>query len=219
MPSPYKVLVADDPGIMRDGLCGLLATDPTVQIAGAVAGGAETLQLIEASVPDLLIIDIGLPGAPGIETLVEVKRRWPQVRVLVLTFRKEDICIEGALRAGADGYVLKNDNRGELYAALQALREGKPYLSPVVYERVVNGFVHPKDQPRSRRSAAQQLTPREREVIRLIAAGQRTREIAQQLSLSHKTVEKHRTNLMRKLGLKTATAVAAYAIANGYHSL
>ncbi len=148
---------------------------------------------------------------------MHVKRHWPQVRVLVLTFRKEDACIEAALRAGADGYLLKNDNRSELFAAIHDSGE-KPFLSAVIYERIVNGFVNPKGLPGGRRSQSQ-LTQREREVIKLIAAGQRTREIAQQLSLSHKTVEKHRTNLMRKLGLKTATAVAAYAIANGYHTL
>ncbi len=219
MPDPCKVLIADDPGIMRDGLCGLLESDGSVEVAGAVASGPQALSQIEESEPDLLIIEIGPSGSAGIETIVAVKRRWPEVRVLVLTFRKEDVCIEAALRAGADGYLLKNDNRAELFTALRALTDGKPYLSPIVYERVVNGFVHTKGQPGSRRSTSPQLTPREREVIRFIAAGQRTREIAQQLSLSHKTVEKHRTNLMRKLGLKTATAVAAYAIANGYHTL
>jgi len=212
-----KILIADDPGIMRDGLCGLLSADPGVQIAGVAAGGNEALRLIEHDVPDLLIIDIGPAATLGAETIAHVKRHWPQVRVLVLTFRKEDACIEAALRAGADGYLLKNDNRSELFAAIHHTGE-KPFLSAIVYERILNGFVNPKESATGRRSPSQ-LTQREREVIRLIASGQRTREIAQQLSLSHKTVEKHRTNLMRKLGLKTATAVAAYAIANGYHTL
>ena len=213
----YKILIADDPGIMRDGLCGLLSADPGVQIAGVAAGGNEALRLIEHEVPDLLIIDIGPAATLGAETIAHVKRHWPQVRVLVLTFRKEDACIEAALRAGADGYLLKNDNRSELFAAIHYTGE-KPFLSAVVYERILNGFVNPKESGGGRRSPSH-LTQREREVIRLIASGQRTREIAQHLSLSHKTVEKHRTNLMRKLGLKTATAVAAYAIANGYHTL
>ncbi|MGH8263117.1 MAG: response regulator [Steroidobacterales bacterium] len=212
-----KILIADDPGIMRDGLCGLLSADPDVLIAGVASGGNEALRLIEHDVPDLLIIDIGPAATLGAETIAHVKRHWPQVRVLVLTFRKEDACIEAALRAGANGYLLKNDNRSELFAAIHDAGD-KPFLSAVIYERIVNGFVNPKELPGGRR-ATSQLTQREREVIQLIAAGQRTREIALQLSLSHKTVEKHRTNLMRKLGLKTATAVAAYAIANGYHTL
>jgi DNA-binding NarL/FixJ family response regulator len=132
----------------------------------------------------------------------------------VLTFQRDDVAIESALRAGVDGYLLKSDRRAELLNAMHSVIERRRYISPSIFDRVVNGFVSQRAQARHAESDG--LSDREREVMRLIAQGLRTREIAVKLSVSHKTVEKHRTNLMRKLGLRTAAAVAAYAITNGY---
>lgn len=214
-----RILIADNHGIMRDGLCALLAGTAELEVIGVATTGKELLEAIDADRPDLLIVDFSSSPTIGTDSIASLKKKWPALRILVLTFHREDYLIEAALRAGADGYLLKNDCRAELYSAIAALSLGKSYLSPAIGERVASGHVNTQVSASGRRSAPRTLTNRELEVIKLIAEGQRTREIAQRLSLSHKTIEKHRTNLMRKLGLKTATAVAAFAIANGYHTL
>ncbi|HKU14395.1 MAG TPA: response regulator transcription factor [Steroidobacteraceae bacterium] len=127
----------------------------------------------------------------------------------------EDHLIEAAVRAGAEGYVLKTDSRDDLFDAVRSVAAGKRFTSPSVRGYLIRGSVLERDAPRAPAPRAIELTQREREVISLIAAGRRTREIAQALSLSHKTIEKHRATLMRKLGLRNASAVAAYAIAHG----
>ena len=143
--------------------------------------------------------------------------------MLVLTFHTDDQHIHAALSAGADGYVLKDDSRLEMLTAVRAVLNGKSFLSPAICDRVVNGYLGGGSGSASVRPTGTQssigadvLSAREREVIKLIAEGYRTREIATFLSLSHKTVEKHRSNLMRKLSLRSAAAVTAYAIANGF---
>ncbi|TLY88803.1 MAG: response regulator transcription factor, partial [Gammaproteobacteria bacterium] len=145
-----------------------------------------------------------------------LKHRWPEVRVLVLTVRRDEMFIETALRAGADGYVLKSDSRAELFNAVHRVASGKGYISPSALDRMVTAYAKTSDRLPGRPRPAGALTSREQEVITLIAKGYRTREMAQLMSLSHKTVEKHRTNLMRKLGLRSAAAVAAYAITHGF---
>jgi DNA-binding NarL/FixJ family response regulator len=212
-----QILIVDEEGIMRDGLCALLMSDSTLEIVGAASSGREAVQAAAGVRPDVIVIDFSMAMKTGPETIANLKRRWPDARVLVLTFRHEDHFIDAVLRAGADGYVLKNDSRTELFAAIRSVAGGKSHFSPSIHDRVVSGYVESADSTQRRKGAAAgMLTTREREVITLIAKGHRTREIAQFLSLSHKTVEKHRSNLMRKLGLRTATAVAAYAISHGY---
>ena len=213
-----RIVIADNQGILRDGLCALLAAVNGLEIAGTASSGADAEQVIDAVKPDLLIVDPSCSATFDTEMITGLKKRRPDLRILVLTFRKDDQQVEAALRAGADGYLLKNDGRVELYSAIDMVNYGQRYLSPAIRERVAGGFVNPQASANARGTRARALTHRELEVIKLIAEGQRTRDIARQLSLSHKTIEKHRTNLMRKLGLRTATAVAAYAIANGYHN-
>jgi len=217
MPRNSRILIADNHGIMRDGLCALLAGLDGVEIVGTAANGADTLRAVDETTPDMLIVDFSCCATTGTDLIGQIKKRRPELRILVLTFHKEDYLIEAALRAGADGYVLKNEDRAQLFCAINMLSEGKRYLSVAISERVTSGHVNAQGPGAGRTRPARTLTPREIEVIKLIAAGQRTREIARQLSLSHKTIEKHRASLMRKLGLKTATAVAAFAITNGYH--
>ena len=217
MPRNSRILVADNPGILRDGLCALLAGASDLEVVGTTANGAETLRAVDDIRPDVLVVDLSCLATRGAEFIAELKKRRPELRILVLTFHKEDYLIEAALRAGADGYLLKNDDRAELFGAISALGQGRRFLSRAISERVTNGQVNAQGPGPGRQPPVRTLTSREIEVIKLIAAGQRTRDIARQLSLSHKTIEKHRTSLMRKLGLKTATAVAAFAISHGYH--
>jgi DNA-binding NarL/FixJ family response regulator len=215
-PGRIRILIVDEPGIIRDGLCALLAANEEFEVVATLAEAADVLTTIDSSHPDVLIVDLLPARDVGHEMITQAKARDAALHVLVLTFRKDDSVIDAALRAGADGYVLKNDSRHDLYMALRSIAAGRGYISPSICNRVVSGYVRARDPARSRAAQRGELSERERQIIRLIAAGRRTREMADLLSLSPKTVEKHRANLMRKLGLRNASAVAAYAIANGY---
>ena len=209
-----QILVIEEPGVMRDGLVALLESNPTLQVIAAVSGRRQALQALSSGQPHVVVMDFSIALKTGPETIAQLKRRWPGVRILVLTFRRDDQFLEAALRAGADGYVLKSDGRDDLFRGLQRIVAGKSYISPAAMEKMVSSYAEPSTRTRGRPSTL--LTNREQEVITLIARGYRTREMARMLSLSHKTVEKHRTNLMRKLGLRSAAAVAAYAITHGF---
>jgi DNA-binding NarL/FixJ family response regulator len=148
----------------------------------------------------------------------ELKRRFPRVKVVVLTLHRDDRHIRAALHAGAEAYVLKDDGRAELLAAIRNVADGKSYLSPTICGSVMSGYISAQPgsvPPQPSAPSWETLTDREREVLKLVAEGHKTREIATYLSLSVKTVEKHRSNLMRKLDLHSVSAVTAYAISNG----
>jgi len=214
MASKLQILVIDSDTLLRDGLCALLNLEEGFQAAGAISSFAPMARFAPTRPPDLVILDTGIPESGGVALITAVRERWPRARVLVLTFEGDDQGMEDAFRAGAEGYLLKSDKRRELTLALKTVMEGQRYVSPHMLDRVVHGYMRRHDRERQHQSDG--LSHRERDVIKLIAQGRRTREIAQELSLSHKTIEKYRSNLMRKLGLKTATAVAAYAISHGY---
>jgi DNA-binding NarL/FixJ family response regulator len=219
MSNSKKVLIADDHGIMRDGLRALLESEPDLEIVGTASNGYEAIRAAEKLRPDLIIMDVSMPLTDGPEAIAQIKRRQDDIRVLVLTFHTDDQHINAALRAGADGYVLKDDSRIELLTAIRAVLAGKSFLSPTICNRVVSGYLDASGRGTGARppaGSAETLTSREREVIKLIAEGLPTRQIAHFLSLSPKTVEKHRSNMMRKLKLRNAAAVTAYAITNGF---
>jgi len=209
-----QILVIDADNLLRDGVCALLNSEAAFQVIGAVGSTAAIVRTPLPAAPDVAIVDIAVPDATGIESIATLRNRWPHVRVLVLTFDGDGRLLEDALQAGADGYLLKSDTRHALDNALRSVYEGRRYVSPSVFDEVVHGYMR-KHTP-ARQHELDGLSERERDVMKRIARGQRTREIAHALSLSHKTVEKYRSNLMRKLGLRTATAVAAYAISHGY---
>lgn len=213
MGAKIQTLVIDTESLLRDGLCALLNQEEDLQVIGATQG--PTIARISLPLaPDLVIIETAIVEPNGVDAISAIHTRWPRARVLVLTFQKDDRALESALRAGIDGYLLKSDTRVELENALRSIRDSQRYVSPTIFDRVVHGYVRKHTLEKKHESDG--LSDREREVMRRIAKGYRTREIAQDLSLSHKTIEKYRSNLMRKLGLRTATAVAAYAIAHGY---
>ncbi len=192
---------------MRDGLCALLQSDDALEVVAATVTRREALETLTTAQPDVIVIDFAADLKAGPETIAQVKRRWPEVRVLILTVRRDETFIET---------VLKTDSRAELFNAVHRIASGKGYISPSALDRMVTAYAKTSDRLPGRPRAAGALTSREQEVITLIAKGYRTREMAQLMSLSHKTVEKHRTNLMRKLGLRSAAAVAAYAITHGF---
>ena len=208
------VLLVDEPGIPRDGLCALLESDSALEVIGVAAGRREAVRALRAAQPHVVVMDLSVDPLQGRETIVHIKRRWPRVGVLVLIQPGREH-IETALRAGADGYVLLDEECAELFNAVQRIASGRSYISPATLDRMVTSYRSVTDPVSRRFPAPEVLTGREREVIAMIAKGYRTREMAQLLCLSHKTVEKHRANLMRKLGLRSAAAAAAYAITHG----
>ena len=208
-----KILIIDADSLMRDGLSALLALRDDVEVIGAIDGITALTHAPPTTPPELVILDVGIPDYEGSKTIAALRERWPGARVMVLTFRRDDVSVRAALRAGVDAYLLKSDTRDDLVRALDSLQEGNRYVSPAVAERSL------QEAQVARAAQLDALSDRERLVMTRIAQGRRTREIATELSLSPKTIEKYRSNLMRKLGLKTAAAVAAYAIAHGYLEL
>jgi DNA-binding NarL/FixJ family response regulator len=209
-----RILIIDAQSLIRDGLAALLSSQADLQVIGAIGKGSAIGRVSLPAPPDLVILDIDLPDYRGAETIKTISVRWPKAKIMVLTFQHSEQAMDTALRAGVDAYLLKSDTRSELDDALHHLAQNKRFLTPSLTSRDTrtNGPKATMVRP----ELPDGLSSRERDVLRRIAQGQRTREIAHELSLSHKTIEKYRSNLMRKLGLKTATAVAAYAIANGY---
>ena len=210
-----RIVVADDHAIMRDGLAAILGSDGNVEIVATADDGKAAIEEVDRHLPDLVLMDLSMPRTDGAQAISVIKRKHPEVRVVVLTFHKDDSHIHAALTAGADAYVLKDDGRDELLAAVAHVRAGRHYLSPAICDRVVSGYVSSMTQPEPKVTSWSTLTRREREVLKLIAEGYKTPEIADYLSLSIKTDEKHRSSLMRKLDLHGVSGVTAYAIEYG----
>jgi two-component system response regulator NreC len=212
-----RVMAIDDRGFTRSSLRTLELAEREVEIIEAVRGGRDFLRTVRTLAPDVIVMDGDVAHTAELaDSIAELKRSSPPAVLLILTTRKDDASIDAALRAGANGYLLKEDARAELHNAVRNLLQGKMFLSPSICNRIIHAYL--EGRARRRAPAPDGLTSREREVLALIAAGYRNRDIAQQLSLSHKTIEKHRSSLMRKLNLRTVAAVAAYAVANGYVS-
>jgi len=212
---PFKVMIVDDHTIMRDGLQALLTSQSEYEVVGTISDGKEAIRSVANLAPDIVLMGLTMPQTGGIKAISHIKRQHPTIKIVALTFQKEDKYIYATLEAGADAYVLKDDSRAELFLALASVLGGKSYLSPSICDRVVAGYLSGADSA-LREPSWEVLTLREREIISLIAEGNRTKEIAANLSLSPKTVEKHRANLMKKLDLHSVSAVTVYAIQNGF---
>lgn len=211
----HNILIVDDHALMRNGLEAMLASEPDYEVVGVAADGMMAIRSVAELQPDIVLMDLTMPRTSGMDAIVQIKRQYPQTKIVALTFHKEEKYIHATLEAGADAYVLKDDSRTELFNALANVATGNNYLSPSIVDRVVAGYLSGGDTP-SAKPSWEVLTKREREVIKLIAEGKRTKEIAEYLSLSPKTIEKHRTNLMRKLDLHNVSEVTVYAIKNGF---
>src|SRR3989449_4242147 len=207
----YRVLIADDHAIMREGVRALLLSDGSIEVVAAVDNGRDAVRLAVALKPDLAVMELTMPQMDGLSAIRELVHRAVPTRVLVLTGHKTEEHVRASLRAGAWGYVVKDASAAELMLAIHSVAQGKKFVSPVVTERIVTGYLS-ADTGQAGGSPADVLTPREKEVLKLIAAGRRNREIAGCLSLSVKTVEQHRANVMKKLGLHNTAALTAFAI-------
>ena len=214
MKTPFRILLADDHTILRAGIRALLDMEPTFQVVGEVDNGKDAVYYAGQLKPDLIIIDLSMPKTNGTEAIQRIKSRYPETKILVLTVHKTEEYIHAALKAGASGYILKDDTSSELINAINNILQGKTHLSSSICGNVVLGYLA---QPNTEKisSSTDLLTMREREVMKLIAEGQRNKDVAEYLSISLKTVEKHRSNMMKKLDLHSTSNITSFAIKNG----
>jgi two-component system response regulator NreC len=214
MQKKIKIVLAEDHTILREGLRALLSSNPKFEIIGEVEDGREAVRYVEKLRPDLILMDLSMPRMSGMEAIREIKKRYPRSKVIALTVHKAEEYLHTTLQAGADGYVLKDATHNELVVAIKSVMKGEPYLSPGVSEKVIEGYLEGKGTLKPD-SPWESLSQREREVLKLIAEGYKNKEIAEDLCISLKTVEKHRANLMKKLDLHNAAALTVYAMGKG----
>lgn len=209
-----RIVIAEDHTILRDGLRALLSSRENIEVVGEAGDGREAVRIVSEHVPDLLLIDLSMPRLNGMEAIREIKSLYQDIKVIVLTVHKSDEYVLASLEAGADGYLLKDACQNELLLAIEYVLSGKKFLSPSISDKVVGVYLQNKkgDAPVS---GFDNLTAREREILKLIAEGYTNKRIADHLFISLKTVEKHRANLMQKLDLHNTAALTAYAIEKG----
>jgi DNA-binding NarL/FixJ family response regulator len=208
-----RIVLADDHPVVRHGVRSLLQAEPEFSVVGEASDGLETVQLVEKLQPEVLVVDLMIPRLNGLEVTRQIKQRMPQTRVVVLSMHANEPYVLEALKNGASGYVLKDTSGTDLVLAVKQVLSGQRYLSPPLSERAVEAYLQ-RSQDTSF-DPYDALTEREREVLHLAAEGLSNPDIAARLSISPRTVETHRANLMRKLGLKTQTDLIRYALKRG----
>jgi DNA-binding NarL/FixJ family response regulator len=209
-----RIVLVEDHAILREGLKALIEIEPDFEVVGEFGSVDQCLAGLDQLQPDLVLVDLELPQRSGIELLAHVKHLVPTARKLVLTAHSGEEHVRAALNAGADGYVLKDSDSAELMSAIRAVSAGQQFLCEVVANKILWGYLS-GGEPRRRAATAGSITGREREVLTRIARGQPNKFIARALGLSVKTIEKHRSNLMRKLNLHNAAAITLFAVRNG----
>lgn len=212
MKEKVTVLLVDDHEVVRLGLITLLEDVPWVEVAGEAGSAAEAVAEVSAHHPDAVVMDIRMPGESGIDACREIRRRWPETKVIILTSYADDELIFEALQAGASGYVLKQVGNRPLIDALNAVREGKALLDPSVTQRVIERVREHELQSQAR--AFKGLTPRELEVLAEVATGKSNKDIAESLMLAETTVRNHVSTILSKLGLTNRIEAATYAVRN-----
>lgn len=210
-----RVVVADDHEVVRKGLRSILEEQPGWEVTGEASDGREAVDKVKSLRPDVSVVDVGMPGLNGLEATRQMLRNDPQTRVLILTMHESDPLIREVLDAGARGYLLKSDASRDLVSAVDAIRKNKTYFTARVAQMVLDGYLDKKprtavetDVPTSR------LTPRQREIVQLLAEGKSSKEVAVALGLSVKTAETHRANIMRRLNCHSVSELVRYAIRN-----
>jgi len=208
---PYKVILADDHAIFRQGIREIINDLEGFQVIGEAGDGLQLLELLKKVRPDLVVLDISMPNLRGLEATEEIKKHYPQIKVLLLTMHKKKSFVHLGLQAGADGFLLKEDADSELFKALGTIKKGQVYLSPLLTNIIQDLAI---SEPKS-----EKLSKRERQVLKLLAEGKTPAEIAQALYISVPTVRTHRARILNKLSLKTQTDLVKYAIAHGLTSV
>jgi DNA-binding NarL/FixJ family response regulator len=194
----------------------ILEEIPGAEVIGEAKDGLELLKLLKESVPQLVVLDISMPNLRGLEAIREIKAKDPRIKVLMLTMHKDKAYLYQALSGGADGYLLKEDADAELYSAIEKIRQGKIYVSPLLSDTLAEGLVSRGLKDFKAFGEGDDLTAREKGILKLIAEGRSNKEIGDLLFISARTVERHRANIMDKLKLKNTAELVKYAIQNGY---
>lgn len=207
-----RVVIADDHVVLREGLRALLDNQPDVEVVAVADDGREAIREVTTHKPDVVIMDLAMPRMNGMSAIHELKRRGVDTKILVLTMHKSDEYIHAALQAGANGYLLKDTSYSEVLMAIRSVVVGRTFLAAAIAGAVVSAYLNPKRDVEPKRLGLNCLTSREQQVLKLISEGRRNREIAQFLSLSVKTVERHRANIMGKLNLHNTAALTAFAL-------
>jgi len=212
---PYSIVLADDHGLFRAGLKRILREVPWLEVVGEADDGLALLSLLKKREPHLVILDISMPHLRGIEAICEIRAGHPNVKILMLTMYKDMEFVSQAMGAGASGYLLKQDAETEIFAAIEAIRQGRTYVSRLLSSELAASWA---EVARGGRQTLfdEPLTPRERQVVKLIAEGKSNREVADVLSISVHTVERHRANVMQKLRLRKTADLVKYALQKGY---
>lgn len=210
-----RVLICDDHMMVRQGVRMVLQSEPDIELVGEAGRGDEAVQLASALRPDVVIMDISLPDISGIEATRQIKERVPACRVIGLTMHEEEPYVLELLRAGADGYIVKRSAAADLVGAIRAVMQGQAILDPAVTRAVVTGYVSRPAPQQVEPTEPCPLTPREREILILVAEGNTNAEIARKLYISEKTVQTHRSNMLDKLSIHDRTELVRYAIRQG----
>jgi two-component system response regulator NreC len=216
--SKMKVLIADDHAIVREGLRALLEVQPDIKVVGEATDGKEALTRVKEIQPDIVLMDITMPGINGLEATWLIKQQNPDVKILVLTVHEGDEYFFKMLDAGASGYFVKGGSSSELIAALRTVWHGDVFLYPTVVKKLLSEYLQRVGQGNDKKTH-DGLTRRERQILKIIADGNTNQEIADQLVLSPTTVQTHRAHIMTKLGLHSRTELVKYAIRRGYITL
>lgn len=210
-----RIVIAEDHRILRDGLRSILTTlSSDYEVVGEAEDGRSAVRIVIEKRPELILLDLSMPKLDGLSAIREIKKQSPETKVLALTVHKQEEYILEAFRSGADGYCLKDADQDELFTAIKCVLSGKPYFSPEVSEKVLEGYLEDRKTLKTK-SSWETLTHREREVLKMIGEGYMSKEIADELCISVKTVEKHRANIMEKLNLHNVSALTSYAIEQG----
>jgi DNA-binding NarL/FixJ family response regulator len=217
--TPYRIILADDHVMFRQGVRSIIQGANDLEVVGEAGDGFELLDLLKKTLPHMVILDISMPNLRGLEATRELKNVNPGVKVLILTMHKDREYLYHAFSAGAEGYLLKEDADTELFNAIDTLRQGGTYVSPLLSPQLKDLFMEKyRYSGEKAQVSGETLTFREREVLKLIAEGKSSREIAELLFISSRTVQHHRANIMRKLNIKRTADLVRYAIQKGYTS-
>jgi two-component system response regulator NreC len=207
--SKTRILICDDHTLFVEGMKAMLRNEPTLEVVGEARNGRQAVQLVMQLRPDVLMMDISMPDMNGFDATRRVHEFDPSVKVLILTMHDEEEIVARCLQAGAAGYIMKDAPAAQLLYAIETVRKGERYLSPVVLKKIVEGYVKNTNLPKT---SYDLLSPREREVLKLLAEGCSVKEVATRLNVSVKTVDTHKTNLMRKINVHDRAELIKYAI-------
>ena len=212
----YRIVLADDHILLRQGIKQIIEASADMKVVGEAGDGLDLLELLKKITPDMVILDISMPNLRGVEATREIKMIYPEIKILILSMHKKKEYLYHVFSAGANGYLLKEDTDTELFSAIKTVREDVIYVSPLLSKELTSDFI--KIWQGNGKLPAEPLTTREREVLKLIAEGKSSKEVAELFFISPRTVQHHRANIMQKLNLKKTADLIKYAIRKGYTS-